>query len=80
MKELSQKIVDRVVGTPESITIAVEDLIVEGAITQDQWDLHELDILRLVDEEMFECETCSWNVYTWEMSETPYVCTDCGDN
>lgn len=77
MKELAQKIVDRVVGTPEDILVVVQDMIVEKVISQDEWDLNEIKILGLVDDEMFMCETCSWNVFTWEMSDEPYVCTDC---
>lgn len=79
MKKIAETIIDRVVGTCDDMFMIVEDMIVEGELSQEQWDLHEPEILKLVDAEMFRCETCSWNLYTWEMSENAYTCNDCGD-
>ena len=47
-----------------------------NSIDMDEWTFEELEVL---DEQIFQCDTCSWWFEVGEMSEDSNVCNDCNE-
>ena len=76
-KDIAFRIIDRILGTPEGLWAAIDSMIDEGDFTQQEFDLQEFGVMPIIDEAMFECETCGWNVGRGDESDTPSICHDC---
>jgi hypothetical protein len=84
LDEIVNLIFEDVCGTPSDIFSYIDSLVDEGTITREWYLANEVDILSKVDDMMFCCAICGWNV---EMSEASLeasnmgetICCDCGD-
>ena len=79
--EIARRIYDDICGTPQDLFGYIDELIEDGTITKDWYKQNETNLLYAVDNQMFNCGICGWNVEVSEMSlsnmgET--VCCDCG--
>lgn len=83
-REAADLIYDRVCGTPEDIMMAVDIIIEEGEIDQNFFRVNEMEILGIVDSNMFNCAICGWNYEISEVSlnasnMADLICNNCGD-
>jgi hypothetical protein len=83
--EVAQRIYDDICGTPNDVFAHIDYLIEDGVLTKEWYKQNETNLLYAVDNQMFNCGICGWNVEVSEMSwgssnmgET--VCCDCGDD
>jgi hypothetical protein len=82
-RDIADLIYDRVCGTPQDIMTAIDQMIEDHEIGIDHFRQNEMEILNLVDDRMFNCEVCGWNVDACEVSLEAsnmgsLICCDCG--
>lgn len=83
--EIADLIYDRLCGTPWDIMTTIDQMIEDQEISIDHFRQNETEILCLVDDRMFCCDICGWNVDSSEISlessnMCSLICCDCGDN
>ncbi len=83
--EIAKRIYDDICGTPQDVFAHIDILIEEGVFTEEWYKQNETNLLYHIDNMMFSCGICGWNVEISEVSlessnmgET--VCCDCGDD
>lgn len=76
---IADLIYDHVHGTCLDLMQAIDEMIENGDFSREQFLSNELEILRLVDDRMFNCECCGWNFETSEMSWQEMICEHCVD-
>lgn len=83
--EVAQNIYDDICGTPHDVFAHIDILIEDGVITKEWYQQNEVNLLYEVDNMMFNCAICGWNV---EISEASFeasnmgetICYDCGED
>lgn len=83
-QEIADLLYERVCGTPNDVMQAIDQMIEDREITVEYFRQNEMDILGLVDDRMFCCDVCGWNVESSEISLESsnmgsLICCDCGD-
>lgn len=67
-----QEVIDNLVGTTGELSEALGEYTHMG-----EEDEPAQASLEAIDEEIFQCEQCSWWMYVGEMSEDSQVCIEC---
>lgn len=67
---MANDIAHRLMGTCDTIEDAFEELGYEA-------DRDNQSLLDLIDQQVFECQSCSWWCCISEMVDGDYVCQDC---
>lgn len=77
---VANEMIDELRGTCMRDPVSLADeYIEEGRMKAEFWEQNELAIVRLVDDEIFSCDTCGWWCEMSEMSEQGMVCDQCND-
>lgn len=66
-------------GVCEDMLGMIDRWIEEGEITQEDWDLNELAICNLFDENWFMCDGCGWTLPIEEECGD-WRCNDCQED
>lgn len=82
--EIAELLYQRVCGTPDDLMQVIDQMIEDREITIEQFRQNEMDILGMVDDLMFNCARCGWNVDVCDMSMNDsnmadLICVDCED-
>lgn len=82
-REIAHLVYDRVCGTPQDVMMVIDDMIEEREISIEHFHQNEMEIMGIIDEMMFCCEICGWNVESSEVSMEAsdignLVCCNCG--
>jgi hypothetical protein len=75
--EIATLLYERVCGTCDGLFMCIDELTDNGDLDKDFFEANEFAIMQELDQRMFCCETCNWNVDVGDMSDTEMVCHDC---
>ena len=83
-REIAELLYERVCGTPDDLMQVIDQMIEDHEITIEHYRQNEMDILGHVDNMMFNCARCGWNVDICDMSTessnmADLICVDCED-
>lgn len=83
-REIAELLYQRVCGTPYDLMQIIDQMIEDREITIEQFRQNEMDILGHVDNMVFNCARCGWNVDVCDMSMedsnmADLICVDCED-
>lgn len=73
LSPIADSISDRIIGTCDTL-----DLVFEELGHDELRDCEQL--LDMIDEQVFECQSCSWWCEISEMVDGDYICQDCGND
>lgn len=77
MKNFVEYVVRGVEGGVSEDIMTLVDTAREELNIEDSWFTeHELEILRMIDNEVFTCNLCGWTMPVEEMGED-WICNDC---
>ena len=80
-----QKLIDWVEGgISQDIMSLLDDMIDSGDMSKKDYADHEMEILAMIDSQIFTCAECNWTVPIEEMSyeasnNTDQRCNNCND-
>lgn len=77
-----QNIVDSVEGgVSEDIMSLLNETINDGHISKEDYNKYEMEIIDMIDSQIFTCTRCNWTVPIEEMSakNDNWECNDCND-
>lgn len=73
---IAEHIIQGVAGSSNDIMEYINTCIEEGDFSQESFFQHEMEIMNLVDDAVFQCEACGWTLSMNELEDNG-TCSDC---